>query len=97
MAADVQRLAARFGQHLVQGPTLPEVASTTTAYSTVADWKRRYPLGYVGASCSYQAKTYLVGNPDLKAEKVDNSSLGVMLQPLKKMSLSLDCARPPAA
>ena len=73
-----------------KAPTLPEIGSVTTAYTTVADYARCGPLGYVGATCSYSPKVYLQGNPDLKAEKAKNYSLGIVLQPLKDLSLSLD-------
>ncbi|NVI81460.1 TonB-dependent receptor [Janthinobacterium sp. BJB401] len=73
-----------------KAPTLPEIASTTTAYSTVADWARCGPLGYTGVQCSYSPKVYLSGNPDLKAEKAKNFSLGIVLQPIKDLSASLD-------
>ncbi|WP_211467999.1 TonB-dependent receptor plug domain-containing protein, partial [Collimonas silvisoli] len=42
-----------------KAPTLPEIASTTTGYTTVADHVRCGPLGYVGANCSYNPKVYL--------------------------------------
>ncbi|PFH12235.1 iron complex outermembrane receptor protein [Collimonas sp. PA-H2] len=73
-----------------KAPTLPEIASTTTAYTTVADRARCGPLGYVGAACSYNPKVYLKGNPDLKAEKANNYSFGVVWQPAKDLSASLD-------
>lgn len=73
-----------------KAPTLPEVGSTTSAYNTVADYARCGPLGYVGAQCSYMPKVYLKGNPDLKAEKANNYSLGIVLQPMKNLSASLD-------
>lgn len=73
-----------------KAPTLPEVSSTTTAYTTVADYARCGPLGYIGANCSYSPKVYLVGNPNLKAEKANNYSLGLVLQPLKELSASID-------
>ncbi|USX25859.1 TonB-dependent receptor [Oxalobacteraceae bacterium OTU3CINTB1] len=73
-----------------KAPTLPEIGSTTTAYNTVADYARCGPLGYVGAQCSYSPKIYLQGNPDLKAEKANNYSLGIVLQPVKNLSMSLD-------
>ncbi|MDD5442622.1 MAG: TonB-dependent receptor, partial [Pseudomonas fluorescens] len=66
------------------------IGATTTAYAKVADWARCVPLHYVGASCSYSPKDYLVGNPDLKPELAANYSLGVVLQPMKALSLSLD-------
>ncbi|WP_229205658.1 TonB-dependent siderophore receptor [Duganella sp. Leaf126] len=73
-----------------KAPTLPEIGSVTTAYTTVADYVRCGPLGYVGAQCSYLPKVYLKGNPDLKAEKANNYSLGIVLQPMKNLSASLD-------
>jgi iron complex outermembrane receptor protein len=73
-----------------KAPTLPELGSVTTAYTTVADWARCGPLGYVGAQCSYSPKDYLKGNPDLKPEKAKNYSLGIVLQPVKDLSMSLD-------
>lgn len=73
-----------------KAPTLQEIGATTSAYQTVADWARCGPLGYVGANCSYSPKDYLKGNPDLKAEKAGNYSLGLVLQPTKALSLSLD-------
>lgn len=73
-----------------KAPTLPEIGSITTAYTTVADWARCGPLGYVGAQCSYSPKDYLQGNPDLKAEKAANYSAGIVLQPVKDLELSLD-------
>jgi iron complex outermembrane receptor protein len=73
-----------------KAPTLPEIGSVTTAYNTVADYARCGPLGYVGAQCSYNPKIYMQGNPDLKAEKANNYSLGMVLQPLKNLSMSLD-------
>ncbi|WP_339935943.1 TonB-dependent receptor [Undibacterium luofuense] len=73
-----------------KAPTLPEINSTTTAYVTVADWARCGPLGYVGPNCSYSPKAYLKGNPDLKAEKANNFSAGIVLQPVKDLSVALD-------
>ncbi|AMO95509.1 tonB dependent receptor family protein [Collimonas fungivorans] len=73
-----------------KAPTLPEIASTTTAYTTVADRARCGPLGYVGANCSYSPRVYLQGNPDLKAEKANNYSFGVVWQPIRDLSASLD-------
>ena len=73
-----------------KAPTLPELGSITTAYAEVADWARCVPLGYVGAECAYGPKQYLKGNPNLKAEKADNYSLGMVLQPLKALTFSLD-------
>ncbi|MDC8757465.1 TonB-dependent receptor [Janthinobacterium fluminis] len=73
-----------------KAPTLPQIASTTTAFSTVADWARCGPLGYVGANCSYSPTVYLAGSKDLKAEKAKNYSLGIVLQPMKNLSASLD-------
>ncbi|MRW93884.1 TonB-dependent receptor [Duganella sp. FT80W] len=73
-----------------KAPTLPELGSVTTAYTTVADWARCVPLGYVGAQCSYSPKDYLKGNPNLKPEKAANYSLGIVLQPVKDLSMSLD-------
>jgi iron complex outermembrane receptor protein len=73
-----------------KAPTLPELGSVTTAYATVADWVRCRPLGYLGAQCSYSPKQYMKGNPDLKPEKARNYSLGLVLQPMKDLSMSLD-------
>ncbi|MFZ6724747.1 TonB-dependent receptor plug domain-containing protein [Undibacterium sp. MH2W] len=73
-----------------KAPTLPEISSTTTAYVTVADWARCGPLGYVGAQCSYSPKAYLQGNPNLKAETADNYSFGIVLQPVKDFTASID-------
>jgi iron complex outermembrane receptor protein len=73
-----------------KAPTLPEISSTTTAYTTVSDRARCAPLGYVGANCSYGPKVYLQGNPDLKAEKANNYSAGIVWQPAKDLSASLD-------
>ena len=73
-----------------KAPTLQEIGATTTAYATVADWARCGPLHYVGSSCSYSPKDYMVGNPNLKPELAANYSLGVVLQPTKALSLSLD-------
>jgi iron complex outermembrane receptor protein len=73
-----------------KAPTLPEIGSITTAYTTVADFARCGPLGYVGAQCSYSPKDYLKGNPDLKPEKATNYSAGIVLQPVKDLVLSLD-------
>jgi iron complex outermembrane receptor protein len=73
-----------------KAPTLPEVNSTTTAYTTVADWARCGPLGYVGANCSYSPKAYLSGNSKLKAEKANNYSFGLVLQPIKNLTASVD-------
>ncbi len=73
-----------------KAPTLPEVGSTTTAFSTVADWARCKPLGYVGPQCAYSPRIYLQGNPDLKAEKANNYSFGFVFQPIKNLSASLD-------
>jgi len=73
-----------------KAPTLPEISSTTTAYVTVADWARCGPLGYVGAQCSYSPKAYLKGNPNLQPEKADNYSFGLVLQPFKDFTASID-------
>ncbi|MFZ6754882.1 TonB-dependent receptor plug domain-containing protein, partial [Undibacterium sp. Dicai25W] len=73
-----------------KAPTLPEIGATTTAYVTVADWARCGPLGYVGAQCSYGPKAYLQGNPNLKAEKANNYSFGLVLQPIKDLTASID-------
>lgn len=73
-----------------KAPTLPEIGATTTGYASVADWARCGPLGYVGAQCSYSPRQYLKGNPDLKAEKAKNYSAGIVLQPTKDLSMSLD-------
>lgn len=73
-----------------KAPTLPQIGALTTAYATVADWARCRPLGYVGANCSYSPKDYLKGNPNLKAEKASNYSLGLVLQVTKDLSASLD-------
>ncbi|HWX00920.1 TonB-dependent receptor [Collimonas sp.] len=74
-----------------KAPTLPEVSSTTAGYANgIADWARCRPLGYTGANCSYSPRQYAVGNPDLKAEKANNYSLGMVLQPLKGLSASVD-------
>ncbi|AMP14724.1 TonB-dependent receptor plug domain-containing protein [Collimonas pratensis] len=75
-----------------KAPTLPELHSTTAAYvgTAIADFARCGPLGYVGPNCSYYPKLSIVGNPDLKAEKANNYSLGIVLQPLKGLSASVD-------
>ena len=73
-----------------KAPTLPEIGATTTAYASVADWARCGPLGYVGSQCAYGPKQYLKGNPNLKPEKAKNYSVGIVLQPLKELVVSLD-------
>ncbi|AIY41542.1 TonB-dependent receptor [Collimonas arenae] len=74
-----------------KAPTLPEIGSTTAGYANgIADFARCKPLGYIGASCSYSPRQYAVGNPDLKAEKANNYSLGIVLQPAKGLSASVD-------
>ena len=74
-----------------KAPTLPEISSTTSGYANgIADWARCGPLGYTGANCSYSPKQYVAGNPDLKAEKANNFSLGMVLQPMKGLSASID-------
>lgn len=73
-----------------KAPTLPELSSSTAGYVQVADWARCRPLGYTGASCAYYPRDYTVGNPDLKAEKAKNYSFGIVFQPFKSLSASLD-------
>lgn len=73
-----------------KAPTLPQIGARTTAYTTVADYARCGPLGYTGPTCSYSPKLYLTGNPDLKPEKANNFSAGMVLQPMKNLSMSLD-------
>ena len=73
-----------------KAPTLPEIASKTVGFVQVADWARCAPLGYVGAKCSYSPRAYAQGNPLLQPEKANNYSLGMVLQPVKDLSVSLD-------
>ncbi|GGY10761.1 TonB-dependent receptor plug domain-containing protein [Paludibacterium paludis] len=73
-----------------KAPTLPEMYAHTQAYVTVADWKRCIPLGYGKGQCVYQPKYYMEGNPNLQAEKANNYSLGIVLQPTKELAVSLD-------
>ncbi|MFC5475746.1 TonB-dependent receptor plug domain-containing protein [Paraherbaspirillum soli] len=74
-----------------KAPTLPEISSTTTGYANrVADYARCGPLGYVGANCSYSPRQFSVGNPKLEAEKANNYSFGLVLQPTKELSASID-------
>lgn len=73
-----------------KAPTLPELGSSTAQYVQVADWARCGPLGYTGARCAYFPHEYVTGNPDLKAEKAKNYSLGIVFQPMKNLSASLD-------
>lgn len=73
-----------------KAPTLQEISSTTVGYTLVADWARCIPLGYTGANCAYYPRDYVSGNPDLKAEKAKNYSLGTVFQPTKTLSAALD-------
>ena len=49
-----------------------------------------WSFGVCWPSVSYNPKAYLQGNPNLKAEKADNYSFGLVLQPVKDLTASID-------
>ncbi|WP_374517812.1 TonB-dependent receptor [Undibacterium squillarum] len=73
-----------------KAPTLPQLGSSTRGYVTVADWARCKPMNLQGADCAYTPTADMRGNAALNPEKALNLSAGIVLQPVKDLSLALD-------
>lgn len=78
-----------------KAPTLPQLyMGPTKAYSAgVADWVRCVPIGLGPDRCHYYPEESLISNPNLKPEKSKIVSGGVVFEPFKQTSISLDYYR----
>lgn len=76
-----------------KAPTLPQLyLDPSKAYpgDGIRDTIRCIPLGYVGSDCAYYPELKVVSNPNLKPEKSKNFSAGMVFEPIKNYSISID-------
>ncbi|WP_168209798.1 TonB-dependent receptor plug domain-containing protein [Chromobacterium paludis] len=71
-------------QQLHMGP------SRAYAPNYLQDWDRCVPLGYGPGQCKYSPELKVVSNPNLKPERSQNFSFGLVLQPTADLSASFD-------
>ncbi|ANH69824.1 TonB-dependent siderophore receptor [Mitsuaria sp. 7] len=75
-----------------RAPTLFELYGNQAYTNTAGNYANPItcPAGTGGSQCSAQFQVLNSGNPNLKPEKSQSETLGIVVQPLNNLSLSLD-------
>ncbi|OBU87987.1 TonB-dependent receptor plug domain-containing protein [Chromobacterium subtsugae] len=74
-----------------KAPSLPQLYASRQAYQSIYDYAQCADKGISTANCtSVKQQIRSGGNPNLKAETNKSYGLGVVLQPMKELSASID-------